>query len=121
MRNRVLMIRYPVAKAALSCALAAMFLGAGSICRAQSPATNPPSLSPDLQEVVTLSHEEMGDEVITNYIKSTGKSYQLSADQIIYLKNQGVSSPVLSALLQTSSLAGSPNPGPATVEVTATT
>lgn len=122
MRNRELMNRYPVAKAVVSCAIAAILLGARSFCRAQTPATNPPSLSPDLEEVVTLSHEQMGDEVITNYIRSTGKSYQLSADQIIYLKNQGVSSPVLNTLLQTASLAGNPvsDPVVATVPVPST-
>lgn len=112
------MNRYLFAKAALSFALSAMLLGPGSFCRAQSSATNAPGLSPDLQEVVTLSHEQMGDEVITNYIRSTGKSYQLTADQIIYLKNQGVSSPVLSALLQTASLAGNAAPDPVVATAT---
>jgi hypothetical protein len=60
----------------------------------------------------------MGEEVITNYIKSTGKSYELTADQIIYLKNQGVSSPVLSALIQTAST-GSPVPIPEPAVATA--
>ena len=62
---------------------------------------NQTGLSPDLQEVMTLSRQQMGDDVITNYIKSTGKSYKLSADDIIYLKSQGISQGVISALLQT--------------------
>jgi serpin B len=62
---------------------------------------NQTGLSSDLQEVMTLSHQQMDDDVITNYIKSTGKSYKLSADDIIYLNSQGVSQGVISALLQT--------------------
>lgn len=112
--------QYAGLKAVFKCILVvAICIGAGVFCRAQTPATNAPSLSPDLQEVVTLSREQMADEVITNYIRSTGKSYQLSADQIIYLKNQGVSSPVLSALLQTASAGGIPDPAPAPVIATA--
>jgi len=75
------------------------FLTVGNVCRAQSA---PADLSPDVQEVLTLSRQHMDDSVITNYIFSTGKSYKLSADDIIYLNNQGVSQPVISALLQTS-------------------
>jgi hypothetical protein len=119
MRNSDLICRYLIAKTSFSrIVIAAVCLSAGVYCDAQAPATNPPNLSPDLQEVVTLSTEQMGEEVITNYIKSTGKSYQLTADQIIYLKNQGVSSAVLSALIQTAS-AGSAIPAPAPVVATA--
>ena len=42
----------------------------------------------------------MGDDVILAYIKNSGASYNLSADDILYLNTQGVSKPVLSALLQ---------------------
>src|SRR5208283_5726826 len=60
-------------------------------------------------------------------IKSTGKSYKLSADDIIYLKSQGISQGVISALLQTASSgdttadlnpnpANPPTPSPAPVQ-----
>jgi hypothetical protein len=75
-------------------------LGTASVCRAQAA---PSDLSPDVQEVLTLSRQHMDDSVITNYIFSTGKAYKLSADDIIYLNGQGVSQPVISALLATSS------------------
>lgn len=91
-----------VACAVMACA------GMSNVCRAQSA---PSDLSPDVQEVLTLSHQHMDDSVITNYIMSTGKSYKLSADDIIYLNSQGVSQPVISALLQTSANA---SPQPAT-------
>ena len=75
------------------------WLGLGNVCRAQ---TAPADLSPDVQEVLTLSRQHMDDSVITNYIISTGKTYKLSADDIIYLNSQGVSQGVITALLQTS-------------------
>lgn len=87
------------------------FLGSPQVCRAQ---TNVPAdLSPDVQEVLTLSRQHMDDSVITNYILSTGKSYKLSAQDIIYLNSQGVSQPVISTLLQTASAANAQNPSPA--------
>jgi hypothetical protein len=52
----------------------------------------------------------MSDDVITSYIKNTGKSYKLSADDIIYLANQGVSQTVISTLQQTVSSANTPPP-----------
>jgi hypothetical protein len=111
MKNTELIYRCSTVKVAAACAaIGWMCLSAGSFSHAQTPATTAPAtnasaLSPDLQEVITLSKEQMGDEVITNYVLSTGKVYQLTADQIIYLKNQGVSSPVLNVLIQTASSA----------------
>src|ERR1035438_9602069 len=66
----------------------------GNTCQAQTPA----SLSPGLQEVLKLTKAQMGDDVIVNYVKSSGKSYELSADDLIYLNSQGVSQGVISAL-----------------------
>src|ERR1700722_5484071 len=76
------------------------WLGLGNVCNAQAA---PADLSPDVQEVLTLARQHMDDSVITNYIMSTGKTYKLSADDIIYLNSQGVSQGVITALLQTSS------------------
>src|ERR1700756_4438378 len=70
-------------------------------CMAQTSSANPPGLSSDLQEIVTLSRQQMRDDIITNYIKTSGKSYRLSADDIINLRQQGVSPNVITALLQT--------------------
>jgi hypothetical protein len=47
----------------------------------------------------------MSDDVITSYIKNSGKTYKLGADDIIYLNSQGVSQAVIAALLQNSSAA----------------
>ena len=75
-------------------AITLVVTGSGSHQPTQSSA-----LSPDLQEVLKLSKSGMNDDVITNYIKNTGKIYKLSADDIIYLNNQGVSKSVIMALL----------------------
>jgi hypothetical protein len=85
-------------------------LGAANACRAQAA---PSDLTPDVQEVLTLSRQNMDDSVITNYITSTGKTYRLSADDIIYLKNQGVSQGVISVLLQSGANGASATPTPA--------
>ena len=99
-------------KTAMKLALACAALGwlccqPGNVAHAQTAYSN---LSPDLQEVVKLSQSHMGDDVIVNYIRSSGKSYHLSADDIIYLNGQGVSQGVISAL-QTAGAAGV-NPPP---------
>lgn len=98
-------------------------LGAANACHAQAA---PSDLSPDVQEVLTLSRQNMDDSVITNYVASTGKTYKLSADDIIYLKNQGVSQGVITALLQTGANGQPATPAtvpdasaPATVDSTA--
>jgi len=68
----------------------------GTLTEAQSP---PATQSPQLQEVVKLTQAKMSDDVILAYIKNSGATYNLSADDILYLNNQGVSQPVISALL----------------------
>jgi hypothetical protein len=79
----------------------------GSAARAQTP---PANLSPSLQEVVKLTQAQMGDDVITAYIKNSGQSYNLSADDILYLHSQGVSQAVISTLLQSKGVASAPPP-----------
>ena len=82
---------------------------AGSVCHAQ---TAPANLSPDVQEVLKLSQQKMSDDVITSYVRNSGKTYKLDADEIIYLSSQGVSKDVINTMLQTGSTA-SPSPAPA--------
>ena len=77
-------------------------LTAGAVSQAQTTAAN---LSPDLQEIVKFSQAHMSDDVILAYIKNSGKTYSVSADDMLYLNSQGVSQPVISALLQAKSAA----------------
>jgi hypothetical protein len=74
--------------------------------------TTPANLSPDLQEIVKFAQAHMSDDVILAYIKNSGKSYNLSGDDMIYLTSQGVSQPVISALLQTKGTAPTQAPAP---------
>ena len=69
---------------------------------AQTTAAN---LSPDLQEIVKFAQAHMSDDVILSYVKNSGKTYNLSADDMLYLNGQGVSQAVISALLRTQSAA----------------
>jgi hypothetical protein len=95
-------------KADFACvAIGWLCLSGTNTCQAQTPAAN---LSPDLQEVVKLSQARMPDDVIMNYIRNTGKSYQLSADDIIYLSRQGVSQGVINVL--ETSISAVPNQPP---------
>lgn len=113
MKSKKLTNKSMTMKSALACvAVGWMCWSACNLCDAQP---SPSNLSPDLQEVVKLSQEKMGDDVITNYIRNSGKSYKLGADEIIYLNSQGVSQGVISVLLQTASSGGNPanqNPPP---------
>jgi len=92
-----------------SAAFGWMCWSAGNVCHAQNSA---PGLSPDLQEVVKLSQAHMPDDVIRNYITSSGKTYRLSADDIIYLNTQGVSPGVISTLQTSVPAAPAPVPPP---------
>jgi hypothetical protein len=97
-------------KLKLLSALAVLVIGwlcwnGGALGRAQ---TAPATQSPQLQEVVKLTQAKMGDDVILAYIRNSGATYNLTADDILYLNTQGVSQPVISALLQTKSSAALP-------------
>lgn len=96
----------------LACAaLGWLCWSAGNRCQAQTAA---PGLSPDLQEVVRLAQAKMPDDVIKNYVASTGKTYRLTVDDIIYLNGQGVSAGVISTLQATSLASPGTIPAPAT-------
>jgi hypothetical protein len=64
---------------------------------------NQASLSPGVQQVLKLSQAHMTDDVITSFIRNSTDTYKLSADDVLYLSGQGVSQPVISALLQKTS------------------
>ncbi len=88
----------PALAAALAvCAAGWLWASALDVCHAQSA---PADLSPQLREIVRLNRAHLGDDVIEAYINNSGVVYRLSADDILYLNSQGVSQPVLSALLK---------------------
>src|SRR5580658_7223207 len=93
----------------VSAAVAWAVLLAGPATYAQ---TTPANFSPDLQEIVKFAQSHMTDDVILSYIKNSGKVYNLSGDDILYLNSQGVSQAVMSALLQSKNNAAAPAPAP---------
>ncbi len=75
-----------------------------STALAQAPA----NASPDLQQIVKLTQAQISDEVIVSFIKNSGKTYNLTSDDILYLNSQHVSQPVIAALLQSKAAATPP-------------
>jgi hypothetical protein len=69
--------------------------------------TAPPGLPPGVQDVLKLSQAGLGEDVILAQIKNTGATYNLNADQLIYLSKAGVSQNVIRALI-TGNPAGAP-------------
>jgi hypothetical protein len=53
-----------------------------------------------LEEITQLSKSGVGDPVVLTYIKNSDRSYNLNAQDIINLRNQGVSAEVTSALIR---------------------
>ncbi len=51
-------------------------------------------------EIVELNKSGVGDAVILNYIQHSDKPYQLNAQDIIHLRDQGVSTDVTTALIR---------------------
>ncbi len=51
-----------------------------------------------VSDVLRLNRAQVGDEVMLNFIQNSGTTYNLSADDIIYLRNEGVSTPILKAM-----------------------
>jgi hypothetical protein len=64
-------------------------------------------------QILQLAQARVGDDTIITYIRNSGNSYNLNADQIIYLRQQGVSSAVVNTMLSQPAAAMLP-PLPAT-------
>src|SRR5580692_7094744 len=50
-------------------------------------------------QIAQLAQAKISDDTIIAYIKNSGNSYSLNANQIIYLKQQGVSEAVITTML----------------------
>ena len=55
--------------------------------------------SPALSEIIKLAQAGVSEEVILAYVTNSARLFGLSADQIVYLNDLGVSTPVITALL----------------------
>ena len=58
-----------------------------------------PQFAYGVSQILQLSQAKVPDDTIVNYIRSSGSSYGLTADQIIYLRQHAVSSTVINAML----------------------
>ncbi len=57
------------------------------------------NLSPGAAEVARLAGSGVGDDVVLAYIRNSQAPFNLTADNILYLKDVGLSQPVTSAML----------------------
>lgn len=76
--------------------------GAVSRAAAQEAAAKPapaPTLSYGSNEVLKLVRAKVGDDTVVAYIDHATATYALSASDLIYLRSEGVSDKVLSAML----------------------
>jgi len=84
--------------AAAALALSAITVAAqNSSAAASQPA--PVDLSYGASQIVELAHAKVSDDTIIAYIRNSGNSYALDADQIIYLRQQGISDAVVNVML----------------------
>ncbi len=67
-----------------------------------------PQLSYGVPEVLQLSQAKVSDSVIISYVQNSGNNYGLNAAQIIYLKQQGISSDVINAMINQRSQSAQP-------------
>jgi len=58
-----------------------------------------PPLAYGVPQILQLAQAKVSDDMIIAYIRNSGNSYGLNADQIIYLRQQGLSDPVITAML----------------------
>jgi hypothetical protein len=63
------------------------------------PGAATPTLSPGAAEVVHLAGSGTGDDVVLAYVQNSTATFDLSADQILYLRDIGVSSAAITAML----------------------
>jgi hypothetical protein len=87
-----------------------------------APTAQPaPQLSYGVPQVLQLVQAKVSDSIIVSYIQNSGTIYALNAGEIVYLKQQGASDPVLNAMLgQRSRLIGSTEPATTTASSTTT-
>ena len=72
---------------------------ANEAARPPNAATAPADLAPNTAEVMRLAEAGTSDDVIIAYIQNSGSAFSLNADQILYLRDLGLSSPVITAML----------------------
>jgi hypothetical protein len=92
----------------LLAAVAGLVLLAGSVLAQNSPAAAAPSLSYGVPQILQLAQAKVSDDTIIAYIRNSGNSYGLDANQIIYLRQQGISDNVITVMLDQRKVASAP-------------
>jgi hypothetical protein len=87
------------AKMLLTIAASAGFLAMNLAAQDAATTASGPQLSPAAAQVLQLAQAKVGDDTIVAYIQNSGTIYGLNANQIVYLKQQGVSSSVINTML----------------------
>ncbi len=93
--------------AALAAGSVSLMTGCAQAPVAQAPDSPPPgtvaaapvNLSAGAAEVVRLAEAGTGDDVMLAYIQNANSPFGLTADQILYLRDIGVSQPAITAML----------------------
>jgi hypothetical protein len=88
--------------------VAGLVLLAGNLSAQTTPST--PPLAYGVPQILQLSQAKVSDDIIVAYVRNSGNSYGLDADQIIYLRQQGVSDNVLTTMLSQPKPAATPEP-----------
>ena len=61
--------------------------------------TEPAKLPYGVEDVLKMSRAQVSDDVIATYIQNTGTIYNLGPNDIVYLKDQGVSDRIINTML----------------------
>jgi hypothetical protein len=89
-------------------AVAGLVLLTGNVLAQNSPATAAPTLSYGVPQILQLAQAKVGDDTIIAYIRNSGNNYGLDANQIIYLRQQGISDNVITVMLDQRKVASAP-------------
>jgi hypothetical protein len=105
----------------------AIVAGVGLAWSASTALAQDSSAAAGVPQVIRLSQAQVSENTIIAYVNRSGLSYNLTADQIISLRQQGVSDAVITAMLSQPQTAApavpaySPPPAPVTQTVVAPT
>ncbi len=63
-------------------------------------AVNQPNLPYGVEDILKLTRAQVSEDVIVNFIGNSGTIYNLSPNDIVYLRHEGVSDRVINAMLE---------------------
>jgi hypothetical protein len=66
---------------------------------AQVPPAGAANISPNAAEVIKLASSGVGDDVVLAFVQNSQAPFDLTADNVLYLRDLGVSQPVITAML----------------------